>query len=128
MALPTVAAFTEAEEAEELAKPANCTVVTVGLPLGLYTGGGAMLTLGILVYPLPPDVTVIAVTTPPLMVAVATAVVPLAGADMVTRGATLYPAPPFLTVMAFTELPDRLALAPAHRRSSTFVEPALMLN
>ena len=48
-----------------------------------------MVTVGGVVYPLPPEVTVMAVTTPLLMVAVAVAVEPLGGALRVTNGAAV---------------------------------------
>ena len=68
--------------------PANWTKVT-GVPAG--TVGGAITTAGGLAesYPLPaPSVLIVtAVTTPPTIVAVALAVLPLVGGAMVTAGA-----------------------------------------
>src|SRR4051794_8904635 len=60
------------------------------------------LTVGREVKPLPPFVTMIPVTTPPEIVAVAVAPVP-PPPEMVTVGATAYPLPPELTAIEATE-------------------------
>ena len=79
--------------------------MTISNVLNTPASGGAIVTSGAAGNPLPADVTVILVTTPAVIVAVALAFVPAEFWLTVTLGAVKYPDPPFTTAIEATLLP-----------------------